>query len=170
MKLYIFLILSFASGILTGKIINNKLNPILLESVYNKDTEGLKELFAGYNIPDINIKNGLGNTPIITASINGYARITKLLIDNDADINIRNDFGKTALMCAAHNNHINIMKILIERGANINIKDNTGKTARDYADNRHDFDRIVAEYIIKIRSIIEDQLIPDVGSIVRDYI
>jgi ankyrin repeat protein len=128
-------ILTFASA----KIVNHKLDSILLESVNNEDIGGVRELFAGHIIPDINAK----------------------------DI-----FGITSLTHAANWNYIDIVKMLIDAGANVDARDNNDLTARDYFSNKDEFDNIVAEYIAKIRSIIQeqDQLIPDLGNIITDYI
>jgi ankyrin repeat protein len=194
-----------SASVLTTKIISRHLDSILFRAVQDGDIEGVRELFAGHIIPDINDNNDYGWTPLITASDYGYIDIAKLLIDNGADVNAQSDNHKTPLMRAIVNNHIDIAKLLIEAGADVNAKDifgstalifaayynrrnlvkmlidngadvnardSHGKTARDYIKDKNDFDRIVAERKAKIRSIIQeqDQLIPDLGNIITEYI
>jgi ankyrin repeat protein len=207
MKLLI-LILSFIFAILTfvsTKIVNHRLDPILLQAVQDEDIEGIRELFSSSIIPDIeakdnngwtalmhavwsrrtkiakmliangadvNAKDNNGWTALMHAVWGRHTTIAKLLIDNGADINIKNDKSKTALMHASVDGNTDMAKLLIDAGANVDVRDNTDWTARDCYRNKDEFDNIVAEYIAKIRSIIQeqDQLIPDLGNIITDYI
>jgi ankyrin repeat protein len=198
-------ILSFASGILSTKIVNHKLDSILLQFTKDGNIEGVRELFAGHIIPDIEAESDSDWTALTTAANYGYIDIAKLLIDNGADVNAKINIGWTVLMIAVYNGHIDIAKMLIDNGANIdakddfrrtplihavryeydnmikllidngadvNARDSHGKTARDYIKDKNDFDRIVEERKAKIRSLIQeqDQLIPDLGNIITDYI
>jgi ankyrin repeat protein len=209
MKLLI-LILSFILGILSTKIVNHKLDSILIRSIIDGDIEGVKELFSGHIIPDIetkdkdhsntplitaamydnayiakmlidnganiNAKNGGGWTPLITAAAYDRVDIAQLLIDNGADVNAKSNSGLTPLMTAStRNNRIDTVKMLIDAGADIDTKDNDGDTARDYIKDKDEFDNFVRErkeHLAKVRSIIQeqDQLIPDLGNIIIDYI
>jgi ankyrin repeat protein len=205
MKLLIFLVAILSASVLSAKIVNHKLDSILLQAVENGNLEGVRELLASHIVPDIEVNDSRGWTALIHATGNNHADMLKLLIDNGADVNAKDKDGRTALLTAATWNYINIAKMLIDNGANINAKDKDGKTAlmlaaiinnkdmvkmlidrgadinaksntdwtaRDCYRNKDEFDNIVAEYIAKIRSIIQeqDQLIPDLGNIITEYI
>jgi ankyrin repeat protein len=175
MKLLIFLVAILSASVLSAKIVNHKLDSILLQAVENGNLEGVRELLASHIVPDIEVNDSRGWTALIHATGNNHADMLKLLIDNGADVNAKDKDGRTALLTAATWNYINIAKMLIDNGANINAKDKDGKTARDCYRNKDEFDRIVSkrkEYIAKVRSLIQeqDQLIPDLGNIITEYI
>jgi ankyrin repeat protein len=127
------------------------------------------------NSADINAKTNDGWTTLHYAAAHDRLHVAQMLIDNGANINAKDTIGETALMCAARHDRRNLVKMLIDAGANVDARDNNDLTARDYFSNKDEFDRIVSkrkEYIAKVRSLIQeqDQLIPDLGNIITEYI
>lgn len=53
-------------------------------------------------------------TPLHLASLNGYYKIAKILVENGADITVKNRVGKTPLDIAEENDHKNIVDLLKE--------------------------------------------------------
>ena len=78
---------------------------------------------------DLNQKDMLGSTPLITAAAFGKTDAAKALIEAGADLNSTNNQGATALHTAAFFCYPEIVKALLENGADISLKDNTGVTA-----------------------------------------
>jgi ankyrin repeat protein len=82
----------------------------------------MKALKRGMNI---NIKDSLGNTPLILASclnkkdIEWVEKICKILIEGGADINASNFKMHTPLIKAIENNNLKIAKLLLQAGANV---------------------------------------------------
>jgi len=66
---------------------------------------------------DINIASDkIDNTPIMIASVKGYADIVQLLIEkSNPDMTILNGYGGTALIPACERGHVNVVKLLLEK-------------------------------------------------------
>ncbi len=77
---------------------------------------------------DINRKNSLNFTPLMSASKNGNLELVKLLLKLDVDINSKDNYGKTAIFYAITNKHTEIAKILLEKNINVNEKNMEGIT------------------------------------------
>jgi ankyrin repeat protein len=170
-KLFIFFVLVSVPSIF-AKIIDNKLNPKLLECASNNDIDGIKKLFSSNIIPNINTENKHGATVLMIASVKNNENIVKLLIDKGANVEAKDNYGHTALMYACQNNHITIVKMLIEAGADVNAKDCEYLTARDYSKDKGLYNYIVAERKTKIKSMIDEQpqLTSALSSIIINYI
>ena len=104
----------------------------------------LNEYISEYlkcNPNKINIKNKLGFTPLILASLNSRSnsseKTVKILLKYNADINAQDKNGKTALMhCCVYTTLFSTeetVKILLEHNANVNLKSIYGFTAIVYA-------------------------------------
>lgn len=95
----------------------------------NGNLQKVKEcLEKGVNI---NIKNRLGYTPLMSALRNPHFEVVKLLVEDGAvHLNIQDEVGFTPLMWASScHGHLEIVKSLVEKGANLNIKNKWGYTA-----------------------------------------
>lgn len=116
---------------------------------------------------DVNARDWLEFTPLMEATINGYAELTQLLIERGADVHARtyadetdpdNDpGGDTALMLVVQcwnstydntDKHVKTARLLLEAGADINAKNPDENTALFFAfRNRHyDMLRLLAEW------------------------
>jgi len=72
----------------------------------------------------------------MVAALNGYAEISKLLLEKGADKDLQRNDGSTALIIASKNGHTDLVTLLLNSGANPGLKDSEGKTALDYAGNQ----------------------------------
>ena len=77
---------------------------------------------------DLNQKDMLGSTPLITAAAFGKAEVAKALIEAGADLNSTNNQGASALHTAAFFCNVEIVEALLEKGADKTLKNNTGHT------------------------------------------
>ena len=86
---------------------------------------------------DVNKKNTFnGNTPLITAAMEGNVEMLNILIEQKADINAQNTFGSTALALAAYYGKTEAVKLLLDTGADETIAEpEKNKTALDRADD-----------------------------------
>ncbi len=82
---------------------------------------------------NLNVRNGLGETPAIVAAKNKKYDIALLYLDYGANVNLQDNNGKTLLMIAINQEHQQFMQLLFEYKANPYIKDNNGQTALIHA-------------------------------------
>ena len=131
---------------------------IAARSVYKASTDALLAAKA-----NINAKNRHGDTPIMTAALNGHLDIVRklrsqgadlepsgwtpliyaatgghdaivtYLLDQGANINARSPNGTTALMMAVREGHGSTMELLLKRGADVNRRNDNGASALDWA-------------------------------------
>ncbi len=85
-----------------------------------------------------NIRNRVGDQPLIFAIRLGDKKLVSFLLDNGARVNAAGAGGQTPLMVATLRFNPKIAKILLDAGANPTLKDAQSKTALDYANEvRH---------------------------------
>lgn len=77
---------------------------------------------------NVNFQDEWGDTPLIQASIYGYANIVQVLIQSGSKVNLKNEEDMTALLYASEKAHSDVVYTLLESGANINDRDNRGNT------------------------------------------
>ncbi|KAI0376659.1 hypothetical protein F5Y04DRAFT_285739 [Hypomontagnella monticulosa] len=82
---------------------------------------------------EANVKNMMGQTPLIYASKRGHTKVAALLLDHGASIDLRDNDGLTPLSWAAKNGNEGVVKLLLKKGANAKIKDNNGLTPFSWA-------------------------------------
>lgn len=83
-------------------------------------------------IPDHEITENEGSTPLMKAVYNGHADVCKVLLAAGADVNLKEvGTGRTALHRAALQGFAHIVQILIDGGANVKGED--GATALNVA-------------------------------------
>lgn len=128
----------------TGLHANNSLNQTLNESISVPESQECKatlDILRGntnHEIPNLNLQDTEGNTPLLLAVMNDRPsiRIVKRLIELGSPINAKNNKQRTALMEAIGNPRI--VETLIRAGANINLQDNKGDTALILAAKNND--------------------------------
>jgi len=105
--------------------------------VKRRDAQWLAFLLAKGANP--NLRDGEGNTPMLTAAQLRFADGIQVLADRKADVNAANGRGETPLILAVQNRDPASVRILLAAGANPKQTDRVaGMSARDYAvqDNR----------------------------------
>ena len=139
-----FLLLCYVSNVDKVKefIEDNGINPAdmrdklnenaLIISAASNNIDVFKMLVEEYNL-DVNHKNNLGVTPLISASNLGNKDLIKFLLSKDANINDKNNKGLSALILASEKDYKEIVELLLEKGANVNDKDDNNWTALIFA-------------------------------------
>ena len=84
-------------------------------------------------IPDLNVTDQKGITPLIRSIIRGYNNLVKLLIRKNANVNKANLRKMTPLMYAVFSGNFDICVLLVKNGANINALDENENTALIFA-------------------------------------
>ena len=83
---------------------------------------------------DINVKNGDGETPLVSAAKNkGRQKMVETLLAKGADPDSPDSGGRTALMHAAYQGRVEAVKLLLGAGADVNKVSEAEFTALDYA-------------------------------------
>jgi len=101
----------------------------LLQAVSRGDSRLMREsLTQGAYI---DVRDRLGNTPLIIASDNGYIEIVRYLLSRDASINALNNYGYSAILSAMVNGHRGIVSVLLSKGADIDLENKYGRSTTD---------------------------------------
>ena len=82
----------------------------LFEAAKNNDVSFIEAYINAGG--DVNIKDNLGNTALIWASLNGYTQIVELLLNANANTDIRECLGYTALDWASIKEYTEIVELL----------------------------------------------------------
>jgi quinoprotein dehydrogenase-associated probable ABC transporter substrate-binding protein len=86
---------------------------------------------------NLNARNSMGATPLISAASVRDSETVKLLLELGANANVRNGAGLTPLMEAAYRDHVPSVEALLQHGASLTMKDPRGLTPLCIAlDNR----------------------------------
>jgi uncharacterized protein len=85
----------------------------------------------------IDVRDNLGNTPLIYAADHGHLEMAKLLMDVGAQVDAENKNGMTPLMIAAKDGEVEMVRTLLARGANPNKSDYTGRDPLGWALDSH---------------------------------
>jgi ankyrin repeat protein len=85
----------------------------------------------------IDVRDNLGNTPLIYAADHDRLEMAKLLMDVGAQVDAENKNGMTPLMIAAKDGEVEMVRTLLARGANPNKSDYTGRDALGWALDSH---------------------------------
>ena len=100
--------------------------------VRNRDLAWIRFLLAKGANPGIADKEGM--TPLMHATLLGYAEGADALLDNSAAVDQDNSRGETALILAVQRRNTALVRMLIARKANPDRADHVaGMSARDYA-------------------------------------
>eukprot|EP00900_Chrysochromulina_parva_P005177 jgi/Chrpa1/14660/Chrysochromulina_OHIO_Genome00005064-RA len=100
------------------------------------DNDALIRLIAAGG--DIEHKGSYGQTPLMSAAVNGHLPCVETLLGSRAQVDATNNVGYTALHWSAINNHPDVVRRLLASGANRTARDKLGKSALDIArEKRH---------------------------------
>jgi ankyrin repeat protein len=90
-------------------------------------SKAMAELLLAHKA-EVNLKEKLGWTPLLSAASSGRDEVVELLLANKADVNAKRSGGWTALHLAAYYNYLKVVTLLLAGGADVNAVDNDGKT------------------------------------------
>jgi len=76
----------------------------------------------------IDLSDGCGRTPLMSAVNVGRISAVKLLLEKGANVDLKAVNGWTPLTSAAFYGHTSVVKLLLEKGASIDLKDGNGWT------------------------------------------
>ena len=106
------------------------------------------------------VRDMLGRTPLMHASIGGWHRCVGLLLKMRADIHATDSNGRTALLWAAYYGHTEVLKVLIKQDKRVlDFTDPEGRTALHWATKPDNVDciRLVAKHCPKELVTIQDK-------------
>ena len=93
-------------------------------------------------VPNLDISDPTGLTPLMAAAYSGQDRIVKRLLDRKATIDKKDSEGFTALMFACNAGKLACAQVLLEHGANVNETDNDHSTPIMFA-AQHGYNDVV---------------------------
>ena len=112
--------------------VDHKGEPVVHRAAYGGRPEIMRLLIE--KGADLRCRDGIKNTPLIAAAVNGSAEMAKMILDKARDtINFVNVLGKTALHDSAERKRFEVVKLLIQYGCDVHMKDNHGRTSLSYA-------------------------------------
>jgi hypothetical protein len=94
------------------------------------------------SLPNLDISDPTGLTPLMAAAHSGQDRIVRKLLDGEATIDKKDKDGYTALMFACNAGKFDCVQILLEYGAGVNEADNDNSTPIMFA-AQHGYNDIV---------------------------
>lgn len=101
---------------------------------------------------DANIRDALGQTPIVVAALAEQDAVAEVLLTHGADVMARTDKGMTALHAAAFAGDLEILQALLAGGSAINDQDNFAHVTALHAAAEENHSAIV-EVLIKTAGI-----------------
>jgi ankyrin repeat protein len=103
----------------------------------------------------VDMKDGLGRSPLFYAADNGQEAIVQLLLKAKADANTKDGFERTVLHRAAQNGYNVVVHLLLNAGAEVDKKDRSGLTAlHRAAENGHG---AVVKLLLKAKSEVKTE-------------
>ena len=113
----------------------------ILDATVANDMSKVKKLVKRGN--SVNVKNAIGQTPLIVASTKGSLEIAAFLIDNGADLNAQDDLlEEGAIHLALRADNQRMLQLLLSKGADPNLTGDSKKTPLLYAIDRQNVDFI----------------------------
>lgn len=100
----------------------------------------VSRLLTGTNL-NANMRDSLGRTPLIVASMFGHTTMVAQLLSSGAKVDILDNDGRTAIHHASIRGHTSINHILCSRtevSGVVDMRDNTGQSPLDLAINNND--------------------------------
>jgi ankyrin repeat protein len=82
---------------------------------------------------DVEVKDTVGRTALMWASMHGRKEVVQVLLAVGADVEVKDNDGLTALMYASRNGCKDVVQVLLAAGADVEVKDKWGRTALMWA-------------------------------------
>jgi ankyrin repeat protein len=67
-------------------------------------------LFLASKYADVNLCDGIGQSPLFVASEEGHCDVVQCLLSSGADINLHDKFGQSPLFVASEEGHCGVVK------------------------------------------------------------
>ena len=77
---------------------------------------------------DLNVTDGLGRSPLMTAVIHRRQRVARMLVDPGADVAHRDSVGQSSLVYAVRAANVDGLHFLVDRGLDVNETVEEGRT------------------------------------------
>jgi len=114
----------FVCWLLVSVVSAGQLEEILYNAVRENNISKVERaIYAG---AEINAKDELGWTPLMSAAFHDYFDIARFLIEKGADVNAKTPQGFTALIIASGEKSLLVSRILTANGADVNAQTKTG--------------------------------------------
>ncbi|MES2626166.1 MAG: ankyrin repeat domain-containing protein, partial [Pseudomonadota bacterium] len=131
----------------------------------NENDEPMSQLLIDAGA-DVNVRNRVGAPVILSAAVNGNARILEMLLQAGADPDMQvSATGDTPLMLAARTGIVDAVDVLLSHGADVNAKESWGSTTPlmwAVAENHSDVARLLLEHGANIEAQTK-YIPPDTG-------
>ena len=118
-------------------------NP-LSDSVINNDIKTFTQLLSDKTLIEKMDCNGL--TPLYYSALYNRTKMAEMLISQGANIECRDKYGNTPLLIACMDYMVNgdeMIELLVSSGADIMAKNKHGLSPKQYAEEKHDFPKIL---------------------------
>jgi cytohesin len=102
---------------------NKDLNKKLFKAIEKSSIENVKAALS--EGADIEARDNLKYTPLLSACLKDNIEIIKLLIEKGADVKARSMFQSTPLINASYRGNIKVINLLISKGRMCAIRTNT---------------------------------------------
>lgn len=112
-----------------NEIYNEYNYPIIHLLIANHIRDGLILDLLIHKGMDINIKNGMGESPLVYAARINDTHYCKMLVERKADIDSYDLNEDSPLLWATHHNNVTLVKLFLDYGANFSHKYRDGNTA-----------------------------------------
>ena len=122
----------FASKKVLSQKDNNGRTALANAIINQESKQTINNLITNMSSKDLDIKDKVGKTALMSA-INMGDRSAVALLASNSNVNLKDDNGKTALMYAVQNSDIQSVKQLITNQANLDTQDKNGDTALIHA-------------------------------------
>lgn len=112
-----------------GSPAKEKASTEIHEATKNGDLAKIKALLKK-NLKLINLRDGIGATPLYYAVMKGNNEIVSYLLSKGADVNAKTEYNLTPLFMASKKD---MAELLIKRGADVNARNQEDQTPLFYA-------------------------------------
>ncbi|AVV78177.1 MULTISPECIES: ankyrin repeat domain-containing protein [Leptospira] len=127
----------------------------LAEAVRKKDLNSVLELLKQNQ--NVNLKDSLGNTPLILAVKSENLEMVRLLLEHTSiDLEIKGELQRTALMWAISWSNLEVTSLLLKKGAKVNARGLIRMTPLIYAMNSDDPNLEIVKLLIDYGANVND--------------
>jgi ankyrin repeat protein len=132
--------------------------------------ETIKALIDGG--ANVNSRNNLGETPLLSALVRDDPEIVKLLIDKGADIRAETNYNQTVTVAAIQMGKLEALKLFLAKGVDVNAEDRSGGTLLFHAAGsiNNEITKLLIELGGDINRPNQDGVTPLLRAVTRDQL